>query len=133
MVFAGVLFVVASLAIGGCGRAVDRAIDQAMVPDIEASTDPALVAEASEYGEWVLPTDGKVLLVEREVIRDRRYRIAVEVSPGDLVPMLEQSRFATALAKDYPPYLQKTIAGPPLESSPMYFMHRNGSPHRRGR
>jgi len=113
-----VLLAVVSLAVYGCDRAVDRAVDKAMVPDVEASTDPALVAEASEYGEWILPAHGKVLLVEREVVRDRRYRIAVEVSPADLVPMLERSRFPTALAKDYPPYLQKTIAGPPLESSP---------------
>ncbi|MEV6362052.1 hypothetical protein [Nocardia asteroides] len=112
------LLAVVSLGSYGCARVVDRSIDQAMIPDIEASTSPALVAEATEYGGWVLPANGKVLLVERRVDRDRRYRIAVEVSQTDLVWMLEQSRFPAAFAKDYPPYLQRPIAGPALESSP---------------
>ncbi|WP_280420155.1 hypothetical protein [Nocardia carnea] len=114
------LGILAAVTLGfyGCARVVDRSIEQAMVPDIEASTSPALLAEATEYGGWILPANSKVLLVERKNDRDRRYRIAVELSPADLVWMLEQSRFPVTFAKEYPPFLQQPIAGPSLESSP---------------
>ncbi|MFD6413170.1 hypothetical protein [Nocardia asteroides] len=94
-------------------------VAQLAVPDVERSTDPALVREATEYGGWVLPPNSKVLLVEKMIIRDRDYRIAVEMSPGDLVAMLEQSKFAPALQQTYPPFqLHSTIAGPSLDTSP---------------
>ncbi len=106
------------LGLYGCGRAVDHAVDRMMVPDVEESTSPELLREATEYGGWVLPANAEVLLVRREIIRDRKYQIAVETSPADLALMLEQSRFPDVLSHRDPPYLQKTIAGPPLESSP---------------
>ncbi|MDO3648737.1 hypothetical protein [Nocardia mangyaensis] len=107
-----------SLGVYGCGRAVDHAIDQTMVADVEESTSSELLEEATEYGGWVLPVNSEVLLVQREIIRDRKYRIAVEMSPADLAAMLENSRFPIALSLRNPPYPVKTIAGPPLESSP---------------
>lgn len=112
------LCLLALLGLYGFGRAVDHAIDQMMVPDVEESTSPELLREATEYGGWVLPANAKVLLVRREIVRDRKYRIAVETSPADLTLMLEQSRFPAVLSPSEPPYLRKTIAGPPLESSP---------------
>jgi hypothetical protein len=109
----GVLVVV-SLVGSGCNSDIDRAT----VPDTETSTSPELVKEATEYGDWMLPPNGKILLAKREIIRDRKYQIAVEVSPADLAWMLEKSRFTDPLEKDFPPYLTKTIAGPDLASSP---------------
>ncbi|MFE7798711.1 hypothetical protein [Nocardia sp. NPDC057440] len=108
------MLVVLSLAGTGCSSGIDRAT----APDTESSTSPELVKEATEYGNWVLPANGNILLVKREIIRDRKYQIAVEMSPTDLTWMLEQSRFTDPLEKDFPPYLTKTIAGPDLASSP---------------
>ncbi|WP_336086944.1 hypothetical protein [Nocardia sp. SSK8] len=107
-----------SLGVFGCDRAVDHTIDRMMVPDVEESTSPELLREATQYGDWVLPTSAEVLLVQREIIRDRKYRIAVKTSPSDLAAMLEQSRFPIALGLRQPPYSVKTIAGPPLDTSP---------------
>ncbi|TLF71862.1 hypothetical protein [Nocardia cyriacigeorgica] len=102
----------------GCGRAADHAVDRMMVVDAEESVRPELIREATEYGGWVLPDGAEVLLVQREIIRDRNYRIAVTTNPADLALMLEHSRFPAVLTRDYPPFTIKTIAGPPLESSP---------------
>ncbi|MEV0336133.1 hypothetical protein [Nocardia sp. NPDC050717] len=107
-----------SLAMYGCNRAVNHAVDRMMVPDVEMSTSPALVQEATEYGGWVLPKGVEVLLAKREIIRDRKYQIAVKASPGDLALMLSQSRFPNVLQHRGTPYPVTTIAGPPLESSP---------------
>ncbi|MFB8277590.1 hypothetical protein [Nocardia colli] len=108
------LLVVVALAGVGC----DSVIDRAAAPDVEASSSPELVQEAVEYGGWVLLGNSKVLLVRREVIRDRKYQIAAEMSPTDFSSMLEQSRFTAPFAKDVPPYLTTTIAGPDLATSP---------------
>ncbi|WP_227996999.1 hypothetical protein [Nocardia australiensis] len=112
----GVLAVV-SLAGAGCGSMIDRVT----APDVETSTSPELVKEATEFGGWTLPADGKILLVEKEVMRDSEFRrIAVEMSPTDVASMLEKSGFTTALDKvrdPSPPYIT-TIAGPDLATSP---------------
>lgn len=108
------ILVLVSLAGTGCNSVGDRAT----APDTETSTSPELVKEATEYGDWILPANANILLAQREIIRDRKYQIAVEMSPADLTWMLEQSRFTDPLEKDFPPYLTKTIAGPDLASSP---------------
>ncbi|MFE6923800.1 hypothetical protein ACFVAV_22435 [Nocardia sp. NPDC057663] len=107
-----------SLGLYGCNRAVNHAVDRMMVADVEESTSPELLQEATEYGGWVLPASAEVLLVKREIIRDRKYQIALKASPADLALMLEQSRFPDVLVHRVTPYSVKTIAGPPLESSP---------------
>ncbi|TLF74490.1 hypothetical protein [Nocardia cyriacigeorgica] len=89
-----------------------------MVAEVEESTSPELLREATEYGEWVLPQMAEVLLVKREIIRDRKYQIAVKTSPADLDLMLARSRFPAVLRHRQPPFTVNTIAGPPLESSP---------------
>ncbi|MEV6560187.1 hypothetical protein AB0M22_31020 [Nocardia sp. NPDC051756] len=103
-----------SLAGAGC----DSVIDRAAAPEVEASSSPELVREAVEYGGWVLPADAKVLLVRKEIVRDRKYQIAAEMSPTDLSSILAQSRFTPPFARDIPPYLTTTIAGPDLATSP---------------
>ncbi|WP_433680069.1 hypothetical protein [Nocardia sp. CA-119907] len=113
LLIVGILAVV-SLVGTGC----DSVIDSAMEPDVETSTSPELVKEAIEYGGWVLPANGKILLVKREIIRNRKYQIAVEMSPADFSSMLEQTRFVAAFDKLYVTSLVTTIAGPDLASSP---------------
>ncbi|WP_454196140.1 hypothetical protein [Nocardia sp. Marseille-Q1738] len=105
---------VVSLAGTGCSSTIDRAT----APEVETSTSPELVKEATEFGGWVLPGSGKILLVKKQIIRNRKYQIAVEMSPADLGWMLEQSRFAATFEKVYPPFIEETIAGPDLASSP---------------
>ncbi|MFC9440210.1 hypothetical protein [Nocardia sp. NPDC057030] len=85
---------------------------------METSTSVELVREAVEYGGWVLPGNSKVLLVRKEIIRDRKYQVAAEMSPTDFASMLEQSRFTAPFARDAPPYLTTPIAGPDLATSP---------------
>lgn len=102
----------------GCDRAVDHAVDRMMVPDVEESTSPELIREATEYGDWIVPAGAEVLLVRREIIRDRIYQLAVQASPADLALMLEQSRFPDVISERNPPSSLGTIAGPPLASSP---------------
>ncbi|MCP2293043.1 hypothetical protein [Nocardia amikacinitolerans] len=79
---------------------------------------PAGSAEATEYGGWTLPPNGKVLLARKEVIRDTEYKLAVEMSPSDLVWMLDKSGFIADFRKLFEPTLVTTIAGPDLASSP---------------
>ncbi|MBF9316371.1 hypothetical protein [Mycobacteroides chelonae] len=100
------------------GTGCDRAIDRVAAPDIETSTSPQLVKEATEFGGWTLPADGKVLLAQRETVNNKKYRIAVEMPVGDVQPMLEKSGFAAKFNKLYQTSLVKTIAGPDLASSP---------------
>ncbi|MEV0343067.1 hypothetical protein AB0H49_29000 [Nocardia sp. NPDC050713] len=103
-----------SLAGTGCGSIIDRAA----APDVETSTSPELVQEALEFGGWVIPAGGKILLVERRIVRNRKYLIALQTSPSDLDWMLEKSGFEASFEKAYPPFLAETIAGPDLMSSP---------------
>ncbi len=112
------LFFLVSGGVYGCNRVVNHTVDRLMVADIEESADPALLVEAAEYGGWVLPSGVEVLLVKREIIRDRKYRIAVRALPADLAAMLEKSRFPDVLVHRVVPYPGDTIAGPPLETSP---------------
>ncbi|WP_433714864.1 hypothetical protein ACQP2U_12920 [Nocardia sp. CA-084685] len=107
-----------SLAVFGCSRAVDRAIDRAVAPDVVTSAGPELVREAAEFGGWVVPVNAKVLMVRREIVRHKTYRMAVEMSPDDFRSMLEQSRFTATFRKLYETSLETTIAGPNLASSP---------------
>ncbi len=100
------------------GTGCDRAIDRVAAPDIETSTSPELVKEATEFGGWTLPADGKVLLAQRETVNNKKYRIAVEMPVADVQPMLEKSGFTAKFSKLYQTSLVKTIAGPDLASSP---------------
>lgn len=63
-----------------CGQLVE--VDNGS--DIETSTSPELIKEATDYGGWTLPPDGKVLLAQREIVRDIEYKLAVEMSPAEL-------------------------------------------------
>ncbi|WP_435593154.1 hypothetical protein [Nocardia sp. bgisy118] len=103
-----------SVAGTGCGRLVE--VDTG--PDVETSTSPEFVKEATEYGGWTLPSNGKVLLARREVVRDTEYKLAVEMSPADLVWMLDKSGFVADFRKLFETSLVTTIAGPDLASSP---------------
>ncbi|MEV4129705.1 hypothetical protein [Nocardia sp. NPDC049707] len=104
-----------SLAGTGCDSAIDRAVPG---PQTVTSTSPELVKEATEFGGWVLPDNAKILLVRKEIVRDRKYLMAVEMSPIDLAWMLERSGFRADFRKRYPPIADVTIAGPDLTTSP---------------
>ncbi|MCP2278374.1 hypothetical protein [Nocardia amikacinitolerans] len=108
------LMAVVSISGTGCGSLVE--VDTA--PDVETSNSPEFVKEATEYGGWTLPPNGKVLLARKEVIRDTEYKLAVEMSPSDLVWMLDKSGFVADFRKLFEPTLVTTIAGPDLASSP---------------
>lgn len=103
-----------SLTLAGCSSAVDRAI----APDVETSTSPELVREATEFGGWTLPVNGKVLMVRREIVRHKTYELAVEMSPDEFRSMLEASHFTATFEKLYLASHETTIAGPDLASSP---------------
>ncbi|MGV9817836.1 hypothetical protein [Nocardia xishanensis] len=108
------VMVVVSMAGAGCGRFVE--VDTGA--DVETSTSPEFVREATEYGGWTLPSNGKVLLARKEVIRDTEYKLAVEMSPTDLAWMLDKSGFVADFRKLFETSLVTTIAGPDLASSP---------------
>ncbi|MEV0356479.1 hypothetical protein AB0H71_10495 [Nocardia sp. NPDC050697] len=112
------LCVLVALGLYGCQRATNHAVDRMKVPDAEESVSQELVREATDYGDWVLPSDSTVLLVKREIIRDRKYQIAVRTTPDGLAAMLEQSRFPAQFSLRTRFGLIETIAGPPLASSP---------------
>lgn len=71
------LCLLAALGLYANHRVMNYVVDQMVVPDVKESTSPEFVREAMAYGDWVLPADATVLHVEREIIRDRNYRIAV--------------------------------------------------------
>ncbi|WP_063060898.1 hypothetical protein [Nocardia sienata] len=118
VLFVGLLMFV-SLAGVGCTESVDRA-----AADTETGTGPDLIREATEYGDWTLPVNGKVLLVKKEVGRVPRFRLAVEMSPPDLVWMLEESRYSTPLGPGHALSIS-TIAGPDPNSSPKLLYARD--------
>ncbi|WP_067654076.1 hypothetical protein [Nocardia harenae] len=92
-----VLCLSAGLALWVNQRVLYHVADRAMVPDVTVSTSPEFTREAIEYGDRVLPPDSTVLRVEREITRDRAYRITVRTSAAGLALMLERSRFPHAL------------------------------------
>ncbi|MBB4855567.1 hypothetical protein HNP40_002974 [Mycobacteroides chelonae] len=98
--------------------ACDRVVDRAAAPDVETSTSTQLVRNATEFGGWTLPANGKVLLAQRETVNNKKYRIAVEMPAADVQAMLEKSHFTAKFSKLYQTSLVKTIAGPDLASSP---------------
>lgn len=111
---AGTVTVVLAISATGCGRLVEVDTE----PDVETSTSPELIEEATEYGGWTLPPEGKVLLVRKEIVRDREYKLALEMSPTELAWMLEESGFEADFRKVFETSLVTIIAGPDLSSSP---------------
>lgn len=107
---------VAGLSIAACsGPVIVRESD----PPV-SSDSPELVQEATEFGDWSLPADGKVLLVRKETFDDPKYTLVVETSPAGVTWMLAQSKYSAPLEKRYSidPDLDAVIAGPPLATSP---------------
>ncbi|MEV0059499.1 hypothetical protein [Nocardia sp. NPDC050718] len=88
-----------------------------MEPPVE-STNAELITEATTFAAWVLPSDGKVLLVRRERPDGLKYSVALETSPGGLAQMLKDSGFTTPLHNWMGTASAETIAGPPLTTSP---------------
>lgn len=105
----------------GCAESVDRAAET----DIGTGTGPELIREATDYGGWTLPASGKVLLVQKEAGREPRFRLAVEMTPPDLVWMLENSGYSTPLGPGHA-WSISTIAGPDPNSSPRLLYARDG-------
>lgn len=62
-----------------------------------ATPDPALVAEALQFGGIALPAGATVLGVERDRGIDRMYRLAVRVEPDGVSRLLADSSFITPL------------------------------------
>ncbi|MGW0179201.1 hypothetical protein [Nocardia sp. NPDC003345] len=104
----------------GCAESIDGAV----AADIETGTGPELIREATEYGGWTLPPRGKVLLVKKEAGREPRVRLAVEMTPPDLMWMLENSGCSTPLGPGHALSLS-TIAGPDPNSSPKLLYARD--------
>ncbi|MFC6013911.1 hypothetical protein [Nocardia lasii] len=102
------------LSVTGCSSAV--VVRGAESPT--ESTSPELIEEATDFADWSLPADGKVLLVRRDRPGDLKYSLAVEMSPTDLVWMLENSKFVAEFREWTGTSPEETIAGPPLDTSP---------------
>ncbi|MEV0110841.1 hypothetical protein AB0H42_31550 [Nocardia sp. NPDC050799] len=69
--------------------------------------------------------NGKVLLVKKEEAgREPRFRLAVELTPPDLVWMLENSGYSTPLGPGHALSIS-TIAGPDPNSSPKLLYARD--------
>lgn len=81
-------------------------------------TNPELIEEATDFADWSLPPDGKVLLVRREKPDDLKYSLAVETSPAGLAWMLEKSGFSGPFKEWTGTSPGETISGPPLSTSP---------------
>ncbi|WP_410870458.1 hypothetical protein [Nocardia sp. A7] len=113
----GLAIVVVGLAlsaVAGCsGGVIDRGGEPMVMSD-----SPELVAEATDFGDWSLPAEGKVLLVRREKPEDLRYNLVLETSPSGLAWMLEHSHYTAPFKKWMPVSPVETIAGPPLATSP---------------
>ncbi|MGW5385137.1 hypothetical protein [Nocardia sp. NPDC003963] len=103
-----------------CTESVDRAADSGT----EVGDSPELIGEATEYGGWTLPAGGKVLLVQKESGREPRFRLAVEMTPPDLVWMLEKSGYSAPLEPGHALSIS-TIAGPDPNSSPKLLYARD--------
>ncbi len=110
------------VALTGMGRA--ESVDRAAKADTETGTGPELIREATEYGGWILPAGGKVLLVKKEAGCEPRFRLAVEMTPPDLVWMLENSGYSTPLGAGHSLSIS-TIAGPDPNSSPKLLYGRD--------
>lgn len=112
----GLMVVVVGLSVfagSGCSVGVERITEPAVVSD-----SPELTKEATDFGDWSLPADGKVLLVRREDVWDVKYNLVVETSPAGLAWMLENSKYVAPFTKWLPVLPEEVIAGPALETSP---------------
>lgn len=103
---------VAVFAVSGCSGVVERGTEPAVMSD-----SPELAKEALDFGDWVLPADGKVLMVRREYPDDVKYNLVVETSPAGLAWMLDNSDYHAQFESGRPAH-KEALAGPPLETSP---------------
>ncbi|WP_280415064.1 hypothetical protein [Nocardia carnea] len=115
---AGALAALVAVVVGttGCGsesRDIGRRTETSRVAD---TTD--IVREAYEFAGIVIPANATVLDAGTENGIDTLYRLAVSTDPQGLEQLLAGSKFSTPLTKASN-VTDTTIAGPPLETSPM--------------
>lgn len=110
---------VVSLSVFGVSGCVDTT-PRGAETGLEMSVSPELAKEATDFGDWMLPVDGKVLLVKKEARprSDVKFNLAVEMSPDGLAWMLEHSNYYAPFEKGLPVYPERIIAGPDLATSP---------------
>lgn len=76
-----------------------------------------ITKEAIEFGGVVIPDSVTVLAAHTDSALDTRYQLALRTDQQGLTQLLTASNFATPLTKTYS-VTERTIAGPPLETSP---------------
>jgi len=70
-----------------------------------ATTDPATVTEALQFGGIVLPPSAQILGVQYDKGIDQRYRLAIAADPGSVEALLSGSGFTTPLEADPGPFM----------------------------
>lgn len=76
-----------------------------------------IVGEATEFGGLVIPDRASVLGARVERGIDTLYWIAVSADQESVHRLLRESNFSTPLVKEFE-VAERTVAGPPLDSSP---------------
>ncbi|MGH3912027.1 MAG: hypothetical protein ACRDTC_01245 [Pseudonocardiaceae bacterium] len=70
-----------------------------------ATTDPATITEALQFGGVVLPPSVHVLGAQHDKGIDQRYRLAISAVPDSVDALLSESGFSTPLAADLGPFM----------------------------
>ncbi|MBF6175299.1 hypothetical protein [Nocardia blacklockiae] len=107
--------VAVTVSVTGCGG--EREDTDSRSPRTSTETVADLTKEAAAFGRIVIPDGVTVLAARTDSALDTRYQLALSADPQGLSNFLTASDFSTPLTKTYT-VTEKTIAGPPLETSP---------------
>ncbi|MFD1812846.1 hypothetical protein [Rhodococcus gannanensis] len=114
----GGVFVGLVVAVGasGCGGVVDTGVSR--TDSSTTVSDAELIKEAAEFGGLVLPADVTVLGVDSMHGIDSLYQLAISTDQDGLDELLVSSAFSAPLERTFT-VAESTVAGPPLETSPL--------------
>lgn len=97
-----------------------------------ATRDQATIDEALQFGGIVLPPSAKVLGVQVDKGIDERYRLAIEVDPNTVQPLLSYSGFNAPLVPDSGPFMEP-VTGFDLKAATVVFSTEDSLPAGSGR
>ncbi|OHU31352.1 hypothetical protein BKG76_01165 [Mycobacteroides franklinii] len=86
-------------------------------PETSTASVADIAKEATDFGGIVIPDGVTVLAARNDNGLDTRYQLALRTDQQGLTKLLTASGFVNPLTKTYV-VTEKTIAGPPLDTSP---------------
>lgn len=108
---------VIAIAVGVTGCGDDQRSPESRPTGTSTTSVAEITKEATEFGGVVIPDNVTVLAAHTDSALDTRYQLALRTDQQGLTQLLTASNFAAPLTKTFA-VTERTIAGPPLETSP---------------